>query len=96
METTNIMITQVSKENFLEAFRTIIREEIKAEQLNELQGKLLSRAEACKIFQPKISTVTLDKWTSEGRIQSRRIGRRVFYKYAEVVEAAKTLKKYIK
>jgi hypothetical protein len=90
----NIILTPVPLETLLQSFRAIIKEEIKAEQLDQLQDKLLSPAEACKIFQPNISKVTLAKWTADGLIPDHRLGGRVFYKYSELIESLKTLKKY--
>ncbi len=83
-------------ETLLQSFRAIVKEEIKAEHLNELQEKLLSPAEACKIFQPNISKVTLSKWTADGLIQDYRMGGRRFYKYSELIQSLLILKKYKK
>lgn len=92
----NLILTPVPLDTLLQSFREIIREEIKSEQTNNLDRKLLSPAEACNIFQPKISKVTLSSWTRQGLIQEHRIGGRVYYKYSELIESLKTLKKYKK
>ncbi|HEY8658806.1 MAG TPA: helix-turn-helix domain-containing protein [Hanamia sp.] len=92
----NIILSPIPLDTLLQSLRSIIKEEIQAEQLNELQEKLLSPAEACKIFQPKISKPTLTKWADNGLIQERKIGGRIFFKYSDLIEAAKTLKKYKK
>jgi len=76
--------------------QTLIRQEIRAKQNEELQEKLISPAETCKLFQPQISKVTLNKWTKDGRLQEHRIGGRVFYKYSEVINSLQTLKRYSK
>lgn len=69
---------------------------IEALKQKEISEKLISRSEARKVFQPQISTVTLDKWTREGRLQSHRLGGRVFYKLSELLNSVQTLKKYKK
>ena len=91
-----IILSPIPLEDLLQSLRSIIKEEIQAEQLNDLKEKLLSPAEACKVFQPKISKPTLTKWSDNNLIPERRIGGRIFYKYSELVEAAKNLQKYKK
>ena len=92
----NIILSPIQLDTLLQSLRSIIKEEIQAEQLNDLKEKLLSPAEACKIFQPKISKPTLSSWTDKGLITEYRLGGRIFYRYSELIEAAKTLKKYKK
>jgi len=62
-------------------------------QKNEAE-KLISAKEACKLFQPNITRQTLHTWTKEGKIQARYTGKRVFYLKSEVLEVAKSIKKY--
>ncbi|MBS1599509.1 MAG: helix-turn-helix domain-containing protein [Bacteroidetes bacterium] len=69
-------------------------ESILQKQNKELSEKLLSPSEACKLFQPSISKVTLDSWARKGLIKKHAIGGRVYFKYTEVMEALKSLKKY--
>ncbi len=76
--------------------QNLIRQEIRAKQDDELQEKLLSPIETCKMFQPNISRVTLHAWTKDGRLQEHRIGGRIYYKYSEVINSLQTLKKYKK
>jgi hypothetical protein len=64
--------------------------------LKSQEDRLLSPAQACAIFSPKISRPTLKKWTDEGFIAQQRIGGRVFYKYSEVINAGRNLKRYHK
>jgi hypothetical protein len=92
----NIILSPIPLDTLLQSLRSVIKEVIQAEQLNDLQEKLLSPAEACKIFQPKISKPTLASWSDKGLITERRMGGRIFYRYSELIEAAKTLKKYKK
>ena len=92
----NILLTLVPLDILLKSFRTILKEERQVDQLHDLQEKMLSPAEACKIFQPNISKVTLAKWTTAGLIPDYRIGGRVFYKYSELLSSLKTLKKFKK
>lgn len=63
-------------------------------QATQLSEKLLSGAEACKLFNPTISVKTLTKWAKDGLIPEHRIGGRIYYRYTEVIESAKALKKF--
>ena len=56
--------------------------------------RLLSAAEACKLFVPAISRLTLIRWTKADYIKEHRIGGRVYYKLSEVTASAKHLEKY--
>ena len=58
------------------------------------EEKLLSADEACKLFVPAISRLTLIRWTKADYLKEHRIGGRVFYKLSEVMEGAKHLEKY--
>ena len=72
----------------------IVKEEIIAEQNHVLQEKLLSGTEACKLFVPAISRQTLTTWTKEGLIPMQKIGGSNYYKYSDLINAGKILKKY--
>lgn len=72
----------------------LIREEVRARQVEELQEKLLSPKETCKLFNPAISLVTLDTWADKGLLNKYHIGGRTYYKYSEVINSLQSLKKY--
>ncbi len=90
----NIVLTPVPLDTLLQSFREIVKEEIKAQQLNDLQEKLLSPKEVCNLFEPKISLPTLARWTDDNLLIRYDLGSKVFYKYSEVLSALKTLKRY--
>lgn len=90
----NLILMPVPLDELLSQFRAIIKAEIKAEQQKEIGEKLLSPSEACRIFQPAISRVTLQAWTNADHLKRYDIGGRVYYRYSEIIEAAKTLKRY--
>lgn len=54
-----IILSQISLADIYNGIRTIVREEIVVEKIHDLQEKMLSRSETCKLFNPKISLVTL-------------------------------------
>ena len=89
-----IVFIPVSEEYFFEKIRAIIKEEISAKERQDFQEKLISASEACKIFNPAISKVTLHRWTEDKVLPVHRIGGRIYYKHSEVIEAAKRVKKY--
>ena len=57
---------------------------------------LISPSEACKLFQPSISLVTLASWTKDGHLISQKIKGRVFYKKSQILDAGTKLKRYKK
>ena len=87
-------LSPISWESIKTELQQIVTAAVKTNQQAELQDKLLSPEETCKLFQPKISKTTLSKWTKDGHLQEHRLGGRVFYKYGEVVQSVQTLKKY--
>ena len=89
-----VILSPIELQELLNGLRSVVKEEIQAQQQQQLEEKLLSPAETCKLFQPAISKVTLTAWSNQGLLTDYRIGGRVFYRYSEVIEAAKHLKRY--
>ena len=89
-----ILLSPIPLEDLASEIRSIVRAEIIAQNKAELQERLLSPEEVRKLFTPKVSRVTLNAWTKEGRIISSRIGGRVWYKYSDVIEALETLERF--
>lgn len=93
-KSTPIALSQFTKEELINSFSLLLDEKLNAFKQQELDDKLLSPAEACKLFQPAISKPTLASWDRQGLIKSYRIGNKVFYKYSELLESLKVLKRY--
>lgn len=72
--------------------RLIIREEIQQSAQNSLEEKYISEKEARKIL--PVTAPTFRSYRNQGLFPSYRIGSRIFYKHAEVLEATKRIKKY--
>ena len=96
MTMNNLILTPIPLEDLLKQFKEIVEAAINAKQQKDIGEKLISPKEACKIFQPNISRVTLDAWTASEKLIRYDIGGRVYYRYSEIIEAAKTLKRYKK
>jgi hypothetical protein len=94
MDTNQILLTPVSLDNLLSQIKAIVAGAVKEHQATELKEVLLSPAETCKLFSPTISKVTLHEWTKQGLIPAYRMGGRVYYNYAEVIESAKRIRKH--
>jgi hypothetical protein len=67
---------------------------IQEENKKDLDGKFISRKEACVQFNPKITTRTLFNWEKAGLIKPYNIGNLVYYRHGELMAAVKTRKKY--
>jgi len=88
----NILLTPIPLDTLMQSFREIIKEEIKAQYLKDLEEKLLTANDVKELF--AVSTVTIASWTKKGLLIKHPIGGRNFYKNSEVMESLKTLKKY--
>lgn len=97
MKNPQIILSGFTAEEFtallVQALRPIIQEEIKA-ALEKEPEQLLSPAEVCKRFVPKLSKTTLTKWADQGLIERHQMGGRTFYRLSEVLQKSKTLKRY--
>jgi hypothetical protein len=90
----NLVLSPVPLNDLLSQIRQIVKEELAAEQAVEIQEKLLSPKEACKVFKPAIGRMTLHNWTVEGKIKCTRMGRKVYYRLSDLLEGGLHLKKY--
>jgi hypothetical protein len=75
-------------------FQDIVRNEVRSKAAEDLQEKLLSPEETCKLFTPAISKPTLESYYEKGYLQKYYLEGRTWYKYSEVLAALKTIKKY--
>ena len=89
-----IIFSQMPISEIVEALRLVVREEIRTKLTEELVEKFLSPSEACRLFQPAISKVTLESWSRHGILKKYYFGNRVYYKYSEIIESATSVKKY--
>lgn len=87
-----IILSPISLDELRLELKVIVNAAINT--LKPSDEKLINTKEACGLFSPKISNVTLIKWTKAGKLKSYRIGGRVYYKSSEVIASATHLKKY--
>ncbi|MEO6546559.1 MAG: hypothetical protein ABIN94_01115 [Ferruginibacter sp.] len=80
----------------IELMIPVMEASIKEAIKQQVDERLISPAQACKLFDPSISIVTLNKWSKDSRIPVQRIGGRVYYKTSDVMKAAKSIVKYKK
>ncbi|MCX6204758.1 MAG: hypothetical protein NTZ19_00715 [Bacteroidetes bacterium] len=88
-----ILLNGITAEQLVELFRPMIREEVRF-VMSEQEERLISPAEACKLFKPAITKATLASWTDKGLLQDHRIGGRVYYRQSEILKSTLTLSKY--
>ena len=93
MINSQIILSGLTASDLIELFRVMVKDEIN-QMLEKQEEKLLSPAETCQLFQPKISKVTLTSWAAKGLLNDYRIGGRIYYKQSEILEKLTTLKKY--
>lgn len=83
----------ITPEQLKEMMRGVVAEEV-AKVIPEREEKLLSPADACKMFQPAISKSTLHNWTEKGLLQAHYLGGRKYYKQSEILSKLETLTRY--
>lgn len=83
------IIHSVTPEEFSEAIRSIIREELSRFNHPETAPRFLSRQEVANLL--KISLPTLNEYTRTGIIKGSRVGTRVLYDEASIKEAVKAI-----
>ena len=88
----NIVLSPIPLDSLMQSLRQVIKEEIKADLKDQLQEKLLNVSEVAKLF--KVSSVTIASWVDRGLLIKYCIGGRNYFKYSEIIESLKTLKKY--
>lgn len=89
-----MVLIPVTLDTLKNILQEVVDNSLQKQTQQTIEAGLLSPAETCKIFNPAISKVTLHSWTKDGLIPVHRIGGRIFYKHAEVIEAAKRIKKF--
>jgi hypothetical protein len=75
-------------------FRDVVREELNAKNEKELQDKFLSPEETCNLFSPAITKPTLESYSQKNLLKKYYLGGRTWYKYSELVDAMKQIKKF--
>jgi len=74
---------------------SLVRDIIKNIKTEELMDKLISPDEArTNCFSPAISRPTITSYEKQGYFNRYEMGGKVFYRYSEVMAAAKKIKRY--
>src|SRR4051812_35411422 len=93
-----IIIQGLTMEEFSNSISVIISEKVteavrKVKEEDNLE-KLISPADACKLFSPNISKPTLEGYVKSGYFNKYHLGGRTWLKYSEIMSALKTIKRY--
>lgn len=94
MSNEQFILIPITVNELLDKVKEIVLDAVKQNHDVKQRATLLSPTETCKLFSPTISKVTLYQWTKQGLIPSYRMGGRVYYNYAEVIESAKRIRKH--
>lgn len=87
-----IVLTPVPLDQLVASITASVMSAIRSEQHQQLQEKLLSSKEVAKLF--NVTTVTISSWIGKGLLITHSKGGRNYFKYSEVMDSMKTLKKY--
>jgi predicted DNA-binding transcriptional regulator AlpA len=88
-----VTLISITVDELKELIREAVREELSARE-QKPDEKMLSINEVCKMFHPSVTRATVHNWSKRGLLKKYYIGRSVRFKYSEIMEAAKHLKKY--
>lgn len=89
-----MIILQITLDELKAEITSLVGATIRESLRTDLDDKLVSPKEACKLFSPKISLTTLRKWTKDEYLKEHRVGGRVFYKYGEIMNRPTDLNKH--
>ena len=84
----------ISVSELMAVLQPLIENAVEGSIKKDLQEKLLSIDETRKLFSPKISRPTLDKWTDKGILARYYVGGRPYYRYSEIIAAIQNDKRY--
>ena len=88
----NILLSPIHFDKLLEALFNKVMEANRQERKELVEEKLLTAKEVAQLF--SVSTVTISSWVSKGLLTKYTIGGRNKFKYSEVMDSLKTLKRY--
>jgi hypothetical protein len=89
-----MLLTSLAQKEFEDLLCIAVKKAMQEFDHEKYEEKFLSATEARKFFNPELSPTTLWRWSGQGLLTKHYFGKKAFYKYSEILEAAKTLKKY--
>ena len=88
----NLVLSPVPLDQLIQSITLSLINALRKEQQADHQEKLLTTQEVAKLF--GVTTVTISSWITKGYLSPSKIGGRNRFKYSDVMESMKTLKKY--
>lgn len=89
-----IQLININPDQFKEQLAIAVKNEL-ASVLAKFEPnhpeRLLTRKETAKFF--SCSLLTIDKWSSQGKIQPYQMGSLIYFKYSELMDALQTLQR---
>ena len=89
---TDHLIAYIPIDKLADALFNKMMEANRIDKEKKLQEKLLTAKEVAQLF--SVSTVTISSWVSKGLLTKYSIGGRNKFKYSEVMDSLKTVKRY--
>ena len=90
----DFIFSPIKLQELISGIRAGLKEDILSALGAQQEDRLLSPADACKLFTPAVSTKTLSRWTKDGLINVQRVGGRLYYKYSDLLTAGTNLRRY--
>lgn len=92
MKTT--LLIEIEPSELIEKIRLAMREELAANNKAVMGEKFLTAAELSRVFVPNLSRYKIKKLCAENVIQEYLLSNEKVYKYSQVVEALKAIKRF--
>ena len=95
-----IILNGLSTDQLMQMIETVVSQRveqaIRKTKEEDLSERFLSIEETRKLFVPALTRQTIHNWSESGVLKKHVISGRVYYKYSEIMQAVKHLKKYSK
>ena len=90
----NLILQGIPLPELIAQLRSIVREEVRAKVSEELDEKLLSATEACKLFEPAITRTTLESYAAKDHFKKYYLEGRTWFRRSEILSALSSIKRY--
>lgn len=88
----NIVLSPIPVDQLVKTITESVLAALRLEKDSDLQDRMITTKEVKEIF--GVSAVTVSAWINKGKLKPLSMGGRNRFRYADVMESAKTLKKY--
>ena len=89
-----ILINELTPQELCELIEQAVRKELSPVMKQHAEERLYNVESARRLWEPAVSRQTIYNWMAEGKLPFHKIGGRIVFKYSELMDAVKTIKRY--